>query len=181
MTFWKACALAALVGLTACDSLPDWITGAKQEIKRTPGERLDVVFSPSRVTPDSAVEAVPIDIPEQTNVTEWLNQNAAMHTPHIGLTGIEHAQHVRIGAGVGFSRAIAPSPIVIEGKVLAMDASGTVAAYEETNLDHELWVNNDGKASGVNDVLGGGLAVQGDSVGRDHGQWWRACIGLERR
>ena len=156
--------LAALLLVSGCESLPEWVTGTKHEIKRTPGERIDVVFTQTQVTADSEVATVPIEIPDQANLAEWPNRNAAMETPHIGLTGIAHAQHVTVGDGVKFSRSTAPAPLVIAGKILAMDASGSVAAYDETNLDKQFWSNSDGLAAGMSDVFGGGLAVDDSTV-----------------
>ena len=160
-----ACLCASLILLGGCDSaLPEWLVGAPRVIKRTPGDRIDVVFSQSQVTPDSAVSEVPVEIPDQANLSEWPNLNVAMQTPHVGLTGIEHGQQATIGQGRKFSRAIGPAPIVVSGKVLAMDASGAVTAFKEDDLDTKFWTNEDGLTRGVNDALGGGLTADNGIV-----------------
>lgn len=155
-----ALTLASLFVLSACDSnkLPDWMGGAKREIKRTPGERIDVVFSPSHITPDSAVADVAVEIPEQTNATSWHSLNSAMQIGHIGLTGLTHVEHATVGDGNSFSRVRGPEPIVAGGLVFAMDAAGNVSAHDESDIDTIKWISRDALADEVPDALGGGMA-----------------------
>ena len=153
-----AVALVGLLLLAGCDSMPDWLSGGPRVIKRTPGERIDVVFNQTRITPDSDVADVPIDIPEQANLAEWISRNDAMQTPHLGLTGITHAQHVTIGDGSSFTGTNAPTPIVANGTVVAMDAAGVVSAHDETAIDTVRWTNRDSLSGSSSDMLGGGLA-----------------------
>ncbi len=159
-------ALAALLMLSACDStdLPDWMGGAKRQIKRAPGERIDVVFSPSHITPDSAVLDIDVTIPEQTNLTNWRSLNDAMDTGHIGLTGLTESQHVTVGDGNRFSRVRGPVPIIEDGVVLAMDAAGIVSAHDASHIEQIKWVNSDGQNEGIADALGGGLAYADGTV-----------------
>ena len=105
--------LSALALLTACSlETPDWLGGAERVIKRAPGERIDVVLSPSHIVPDSEVADVAIEIPEQANLDNWRNHNDALRVPHLGLTGITQSDSVKIGDGMaveGFS----PRPVSI--------------------------------------------------------------------
>lgn len=160
-------ALACLLLLSACsgDYVPNWFEGNAPEIKRTPGERIDVVFTNSQLTPESAVADVPIELPEQANLPHWYSRNQAMTTtPHIGVTGIESEEKVRIGDGNSFSRPIVASPIIADGIVVAMDAAGIISAHNESHISQVQWVNRDGLASGSRDVLGGGLTYENGTV-----------------
>jgi outer membrane protein assembly factor BamB len=161
--------IAALLIVTGCDSLtPSWLRGAERTIKRTPGERVDVIFSPSKLMPDASVADTTIDIPEQANLSSWASLNTAMETPHIGLTGITREEHTTIGDGNDFSGTYAPTPLVVDGMVIAMDAAGIVSAHDESALNRTVWVNNEGVMDDKHD-LGGGLAYADGVV--------YACLG----
>lgn len=159
----QALCFALLLLASGCSSVedytPSWLGGATRVIKRAPGERIDVLFNQTKLVPDSAVADVPVEVPEQVNLAEWPNHNAAMQTPHVGLTGITHEQRARIGEGNSFSRGSGPSPVVSGGIVVAMDAAGIITAHDESDIEKILWKNKDGVKSDVSDVIGGGLSV----------------------
>lgn len=148
--------LLCLLALTACET-PSWLGGVK-EIKRAPGERLDVVLNQASLKPDDHVANVPVEVPDQVNLEEWKNHNDAMLTPHIGLTGISHEQSARIGDGNAFSQGTVSPPIVAQHLVMAMDAAGIVTAHDEADIEKIRWTNKAGLKKHVYDVLGGGLA-----------------------
>jgi outer membrane protein assembly factor BamB len=188
--------LCVLFAVTACDSIetPSWLGGSDRVIKRTPGERMDVLLNHAKLTPDTASADIPIEVPDQANLARWGNRNEAMKTQHIGLTGIKTAQHARIGDGRRFSRANGPAPVIDEGLVIAMDAAGVLSAHDESNIDTILWTNRDGLNDDTTDVLGGGLtsdagvvyATTGDGSVRalslkDGKLLWKASIGAPVR
>ncbi len=151
--------IATLLLVTGCEAVtPSWLGGADRVIKRTPGERVDVIFSPSKLTPDATVADVAIDIPEQVNRENWHSINHAMESGHIGLTGITHEEHTEIGDGHRFDAGTAPTPIVEGGVVVAMDGLGIVSAHDESNIRTLRWENSDGLPEDRHDGLGGGLA-----------------------
>lgn len=152
-----ALVLTALLVLTGCTALPSWMGGEEAPIKRAPGERLTVIVTPPTLKADPAVENVAIDIPEQIGTDQWLNRNEAMLSSHIGLTGIENEASATIGDGHAFARDAAPVPVVVGGKVYAMDAAGVISAHLARDIDEVVWVNNDAE---VEDVLGGGLTAR---------------------
>ncbi len=155
--------LACLLLMAGCATLEDYSTrifsGADRVIKRAPGDRIDVLFNQSKLTPDEGADATAVEVPEQANLASWLNRNDAMQTPHVGLTGITTAQHVRVGDGNRFSRSSGPAPVVAAGLVVAMDAAGVISAHSEADIDKTVWTNRDGVDDDVSDVLGGGLSV----------------------
>jgi outer membrane protein assembly factor BamB len=152
-----------LLALAACD-IPSWMGGDPEPIKRTPGERIDVVLNQPRLKPDDAVKDVPIEVPEQTNLAEWHNHNEAMLTPHIGLTGITKDQSASIGDSNPFSQAVVSPPVVAQGFVFAMDAAGVISAHDEADISNVHWTNSTGLPKHVYDVLGGGLAFDSGTL-----------------
>ncbi len=149
--------------LSACD-LPDWIGGPKKEIKRAPGERIDIVAPSSGLKADPAAQSTEIEFPDQQGLTDWTSRNNALGGAHIGLTGIEHTQSERIGDGNAFSHPHAPQPIVTGGLVVAMDAAGFVSAHDAADIDNVRWVSAAGEEEDGDDVLGGGLATDGQVI-----------------
>jgi outer membrane protein assembly factor BamB len=154
-----ALACVLLLALAACD-LPSWMGGAPEPIKRTPGERLSVIVTQPKLQADAEVAEQAIDVPDQAGNGQWMNRNEAMLTQHIGLTGITQEQSATIGDGAPFSRDTAPSPLVAEGHVFAMDARGVISAHKVEEIDAVDWTNEDAVVEGVDDVLGGGLAAR---------------------
>lgn len=156
---WRlATILCATLALTSCSSLPDWFTGAEPVIKRTPGERIDVVASEGGLKADAAVAEIPVEVPEQINLEQWRSMNEAMLTAHIGLTGVTRKQSATIGDGNDFSRSVVSAPVVAAGLVFAMDAAGVVSAHDESDITQVEWRNDSSVSSNTRDALGGGLA-----------------------
>jgi outer membrane protein assembly factor BamB len=147
----------ACLGLAACGDLPTWMGGNPPEIKRAPGERIDVLLNPQSLQPDATAQDVAVEIPEQANLEQWRNINQAMVTAHIGLTGVTNSQSARVGAGHDFVRSVVSAPVVADGLVFAMDAAGIVSAHSESDIDTVKWVDKTGSQRG-NDALGGGVS-----------------------
>lgn len=143
------CSLGML--LTACDN-------AKAP-KLAAGDRIDVVLAPSTIKPDAAVANQPVEIPDQSDLPNWLSRNDAMLTPHIGLTGVTRHDSATIGDGTDFTRNDIPAPIVVDNTLVAMDAAGVVSAHDLAHIDKPLWRNSLAQTEHVDEVLGGGLAV----------------------
>lgn len=155
----RALPLFFLLVAAAC-ATPSWMGGAKP-IKRAPGERLTVILTQPSLVADEAVAGTSIEVPDQLGNEQWLDRNHAMLAGHIGLTGLENAQSARIGEGNDFSRNSAPSPVVADGLIYAMDAAGAVSAHRVADIGDVRWVSEAGMVDDVSDVMGGGIAVQG--------------------
>jgi outer membrane protein assembly factor BamB len=149
--FFALTMVGALTFLTACDT--------EKKTKIAPGDRFDVVFSPGAIKPDDSVAGDAIEIPDDGELTNWINHNDAMLTPHIALTGISNHDSAIVGDGARFSRDEIPAPIVIDGMVVAMDGAGMASAHDANMISTILWSNNLADDALVNEVLGGGLAV----------------------
>ena len=153
----------AMLMLTSCE-LPDWVAGPKKEIKRAPGERLDVVSARGAVKPDDAAAETVIDVPEKQSNDQWLSRNEAMANPHLALSNLKRHESASIGDGNAFTRVLAPAPVVVDGLVLAMDAAGVISAHDAKDIDTVRWVSFAGEEEHSDDVLGGGFAVNGSTV-----------------
>lgn len=152
--------LAAVLTLSACDvTVPAWMGGPRPPQKRAPGERVSVIVTQEALKPDEAAEPYPVEIPDQVGNDTWLSRNLAMSTAHIGLTGITQEQSASIGDGNDFTRNTAPAPIVANGRVFVMDAAGVISAHDEKDISDVFWTNESGLVEDVDDVLGGGLAM----------------------
>lgn len=152
--------LATVLSLTACDvTVPAWMGGKDGPIKRAPGERVAVIVTQPKLEAEAEAEPYPIEIPDQVGNDTWLSRNQAMGTAHIGLTGITAEQSARIGDGNDFTRNTAPSPVIADGRVYAMDAAGAISAHSEKDISDVIWTNDSGLSEDVDDVLGGGLAA----------------------
>ncbi len=150
--------VTSLLVLTSCGSLPEWMGGNPPEIKRAPGERTNVVLSPESLKPDETAKDVTVEVPEQTNLDQWLSLNQAMLTQHVGLTGVTHEQSATVGSGMEFTRNVVSGPVVADGTVFAMDAAGTVSAHDEHDISTVKWTSEASHKQSSTDVLGGGIA-----------------------
>ena len=160
---WRLLSILALALLSACE-VPDWVAGPKKAIKRAPGERVDIIQNLGALRPDAAAQETAIAYPEQAGIDAWPNRNTAMLVGHVGLTGIGEHHSATVGDGNDFTRAHAPQPIVTQGMVIAMDAAGIISAHDAKKIDHVRWVSNAAEEEDVDDVLGGGLAVDGEVI-----------------
>ncbi len=157
-------AILLCLALSACGDLPDWLSSAPPVVKRAPGERIDVVGPARGLTPDLGAQEVSVTVPEQANLDHWHSLNQAMQVPHIGLTGIRREQSARIGDGYGFTRPVVSPPVIGDGLVFAMDASGAISAHRESAISDIAWVDLPASSSASRDVLGGGLTLAGTTL-----------------
>lgn len=158
--------MAGLLALSACETprMPGWMGGDPPKIKKLPGERYDVLATETALKPDERAEEIPVDIPEQQANDSWTSINQAMVVAHPGITGVEDSSSASIGEGYDFEQGQAPTPIVAEGHVFAMDAVGNVSAHRAKDISEVVWVNSAGVNEDEPEVLGGGLAYDDGEV-----------------
>lgn len=138
----KKLLLASLVLLSACSSLPDWL-GAGTDDAPLPGERIAVIDSSIKLSPDAdtAAETVP--------VSDAKADLSAYKTYTLGEPASE--KHVLINP-----------PLIADGKLFAVDGLGNVMAFKLGSFE-KLWTNNaiDENAdedADEKELPGGGLA-----------------------
>ncbi|MBN8543979.1 MAG: PQQ-binding-like beta-propeller repeat protein [Alphaproteobacteria bacterium] len=158
--------ILTLLALSACSDtrLPGWMGGDPPKIERLPGERYDVLATETTLKPDESVLDKPVDVPEQQANEDWRNINQVMSVAHPGITGLENSSSATIGDGDDFKQGMAPSPIVAEGTVYAMDAIGNVSAHAADDIDTIRWVSEAAAEEDEPEILGGGIAYDNGTI-----------------
>jgi outer membrane protein assembly factor BamB len=158
--------MIGLLVVSACETprLPGWAGGSPPKIERLPGERYDVLATETALKPDDSAKEIPVDVPEQQANDSWISINQVMITPHPGITGLENSSSAAIGEGNTFKQGQAPSPIMAEGTVYAMDAMGVVSAHDANDIDTIRWVSSAGMEEDEPEILGGGLAYDNGTI-----------------
>ena len=149
-------ALLCLPVLAACSG---WFGGS--EDPPLPGTRISVLQLADSIEPDPLVADLDIFIPQAERNGDWPQAGMrASHQP--GNVALAHpfdrAWSADVGDGSGGSRRLLNPPVVANGRVFAMDASGRVAAFDAGN-GRQAWrvrVTGEGEES---NPLGGGLAL----------------------
>ena len=152
----------ALFALAGCDSLPSWMGGAEKAVVRLPGERLDVLPAGPQFKADDAVQGVAFQLPASIDNASWAQatDQFTAKSANLALPGdLSTHQDARIGDGDRFVHTLIPRPVVAGGFVYAMDASGHISAHDVNNIDTIAWVSEALVNKHVDQVMGGGLAV----------------------
>lgn len=151
--------------LSSCDYLPSWMGGAQKEIVRLPGEREDVLGSQTQFKPDPSVEQAPFRLPAPYANNEW-RQHTGIFTAGSGnLAGdpsFTSHQSASVGEGNDFSHTLVPRPVVANGIVFVMDSRGYISAHGLNNIEEKEWVSKALVTEDEDEVIGGGLAVEGN-------------------
>jgi outer membrane protein assembly factor BamB len=163
-----ALALLAL-GLAGCsDSLPrlsDLNPFAEKE-QPLPGKRISVLQQHT-ITSDAVAASRPVALPPQRANDVWSQPGGvASNAPgHLALSStLKSAWSVSVGTGSSFYGKVTASPIVYDGKVLALDAAGHVTAVAAAG-GTVVWRASTTPANEKDqEGFGGGLAADGGRV-----------------
>ena len=130
---------APLIVLGGCagDSLPSLpkmgdLNPFKEKIAPLPGKRISVMPEKEKVPGELADATQPIALPPERVNDAWSQPGGdANNAPgNLTLSGAVHQSWTAdAGAGTSKSGRVSASPIVVDGRVYALDASGTVSAY----------------------------------------------------
>lgn len=148
-----------LLSLSACDSLPSWM-GDDEDEAVLPGDRVSVLEYKRSIEPDEALADVKVELlPSETN-TDWKFETAIQSSGYENLTveGFDNKQSVTVGNGSNWETVLVPQPVIGDGKLFAMDASGHVSAHDVTDVGKVVWVSDLPVAEDEEDIGGGGLA-----------------------
>lgn len=154
--------LLALVALTSCDSLPSWMGGAEKKIVRLPGTREDVLKTDSDLKPDEIVQQVSFKIPPVNDNKAWAQATGQFTslTSNLGFKGdLSTKQSASVGDGDEFSHTLIPRPVIADGRIFAMDATGHISAHDVDDISKKIWMSPLLVADDEKEVIGGGLAV----------------------
>ena len=151
-------ACAALLGLlTGCHSLfgDDSSDHAKPKDE---GKRISVLEMTQKLEPDHALNDIKPELPAPVLTKDWpqAGGNPEHSLPHSALAALPQERwHVDIGAGSNGNAKLLARPVIAEGRVFTLDATGAVAAFaikDGTNL----W-RTPTTPEGAEDSMGGGL------------------------
>ncbi len=152
-----------LLLLSGCSYMPSWAGGdAPKKIAKDADKRLAVVAEDTLIAANPEASGLIADVPDQVSNATWLNINDAMQSGHLGITGIENSDSVRIGEGEGFEQGIVPTPVVANGTIYAMDGIGAISAHSTKDIGVVRWVSSALVEEDEPAVLGGGLSLGGE-------------------
>ena len=145
----------ALVTLAACG---DSFLGEKETEPPLPGERVSILALEGNLVVDERLSDLDVVLPEPVGNTDWPQPggNAANAIGHPALdTPLERIWRVDIGAGSDSERVLIAPPIVRDGRIFAVDASGVLSAFA-TDTGRRIWQS---AITGAEDdlVYGGGI------------------------
>ncbi|MEO3433653.1 PQQ-binding-like beta-propeller repeat protein [Inquilinus sp. CAU 1745] len=157
----SALAFSALT-LSGC-GIGGWFGG--DDDAPLPGTRISVLEFERGVEADPAMANVPVVLPPAEANASWPQAGAVpTHAPgHLALSGgLEPAWSSSIGEGGSDTRRILTPPIIVDGRIYALDSTGAVSAMEQAT-GRRLWRVRVSSPEEDNTPLGGGLAY-GDGL-----------------
>lgn len=134
-----------------------WFASKKQPL---PGERISVLSLERQLKPDPALAKIAISLPRPAVDPNWPEPggypNHAMQ--HLALPDrLAQAWKVSVGEGSSRYTQVLAQPIVVDGRVYAMDGGSQVGAYNASN-GSQIWRVDLKPADDHGNSFGGGLA-----------------------
>jgi len=156
--------LPALMLVSACEYLPSWMGGEKKEIVRLPGEREDVLNTQQALKTDDSLQQIALRLPAVTENSAWAQHTGQLTAASSNLSvkgDLTVSQSAEAGSGNEFSHSLVPRPVVADGKIYAMDSHGVISAHDSDSIKNKLWTSPVLVTSNEDEVMGGGMAVDG--------------------
>lgn len=121
--------LLAACGLAGCS----WFASKKQPL---PGERISVLSLDRQLKPDPDAAKVPVSLPKPVVNPDWPQPggfpNHAMQ--HLALPAtLRQAWKASVGEGSSRYTQVLAQPIIVDGRVYAMDGGSQVTAFDAAN------------------------------------------------
>jgi outer membrane protein assembly factor BamB len=150
-----AVALLLLVGLTVAGC--SWFADKKQPL---PGERISVLSLDRQLKPDPDLAKIAISLPKPVANPDWPEPggypNHAMQ--HLALSyRLSQAWKTSVGEGSSRYTQVLAQPIVVKGRVYAMDGGSQVGAYDAAN-GNQIWRVDLKPSENYGNSFGGGVA-----------------------
>ena len=171
---------AALTSLSACSYMPSWMGGATEEKPKLQGERKVALATSGQLKIDEASKNAKITLPAVVPNTNWSQHSGEFTAANGNLAGggFDKETSVRAGNGNDFSHSLLPRPVVYGGVVFVMDAAGVISAHDAGNIDNIRWKSEVVADEDEDEVIGGGLAVEGGVLYATTGQGQVAAINV---
>jgi outer membrane protein assembly factor BamB len=125
-----------------------------------PGERISVLSLDRQLKPDPALAKTAISLPKPVVNRDWPQPggvpNHAMQ--HLALpTSLHEAWKTSVGEGSSRYTQVLSQPVVVDGRVYAMDGGSQVGAYDAAN-GNQIWQVDVSPADNDGSSFGGGVA-----------------------
>lgn len=163
-------ALSALLVVSACGSIPDFGGAREKKAAATAEEkagRIPMVLADDTLEPSAELAALEIVLPAAEAIGSWpqAGSNPAKVVGHIdAASALQIAWRKGVGQGTSNKSAITTPPVASATTVYTLDAGQTVHAVDLAS-GASRWTH---KLKGVSkrdrQGLGGGLAVEGDTL-----------------
>lgn len=157
------CVIGVTLLLSACG-------GSDNKISKLPGNRIAIMHSERLLDPDESLKNVTPALGEPIMPQAWPQEGGGVSAItsafafSAGEKGKLNQRSASIGDGEGWSSAVAPSPVIYDDTVYAMDAVSYVSAHRFSDIKDRLWKNDTLVAKEERITLGGGLAVADDTL-----------------
>ncbi len=151
-------AVALLPALAGCSAFDGWFGSSAPP--PLPGERVSVLALAETLEPDPQLAQLAVTLPQPVRNADWPQAGAGpAHSPgHLALgESFREVWSVSIGWGSGSDRVLINPPIMADGRVFAMDATGQVTAVDAAT-GREIWQVRVASPHEDSEPLGGGLA-----------------------
>jgi len=134
-----------------------WFASKKQSL---PGERISILSLDRQLKPDPDLAKVAITLPKPVVNPEWPEPGGfpshAMQHPALPNT-LTQVWKSSIGEGSSRYTQVLAQPVVVKGRIYAMDGGSRVGAYDVTN-GNQIWQVDLKPADDYGNAFGGGVA-----------------------
>lgn len=161
-----------LSGCSHMPSMPSWMGGMAEEKPKLAGERKVALPESNQIKTDEALRNTQPVLPEAVSNSSWQQHSGefAADTGNIAGGKFENKSSAKIGGGNDFSHSLLPRPVVSGGEVFAMDAAGIISAHDAADINNIRWKSEVVADEDEDEVIGGGLAVDGGVLYATTGQ-----------
>lgn len=161
-------ALASLLALSACNSLPGFGNDKKEAARAEDrAGRITMVLDDERIAPSATLTGVAIELPAARAVEAWTEAGGlATKSPGhvIAAPKLDIAWRKSIGKGSSTKSALTTPPVTSTTTIYTLDARQTIRASSLSN-GSEVWTKRlKGVSKRDKSAIGGGLALAGDTL-----------------
>ncbi len=179
--FWNLTLLLAVsTTLTACSYMPSWMGGKTEEKPRLEGERKVALVETGKLKADAALKNSTPVLPAVVPNADWSEHSGKFTAVSGNLAGgkFDKENSAKAGDGNDFPHSLLPRPVVAGGMVFVMDAAGVISAHDAVDISNVRWKSEAVADEDDDEVMGGGLAVEGNVLYATTGQGQVAAINI---
>lgn len=151
--------LLVAIALSGCS----WFGSRKQPL---PGERISILSLDRQLKPDPDVAKVPITLPKPVVNPDWPQPGGSPNhsMQHLALPNtLTQIWKTSVGEGSSRYTQVLAQPIVVKGRVYAMDGGSQVGAYDAAT-GNPIWQVDVKPSNDLGNSFGGGIAFWKDRL-----------------